>query len=542
MTAIDNRPAIQGAIDAANALGIKEIRFQAGTYVTYAAAYSTMVTCIVMRNDIRLVGPSVGTTIKVANGTFTSMISTKNRILINDGYNRTTGLDKNMGIENITFDANPSNQPADAIQGLVFTRVVNVKLRNVAANNTPGTGTMTTGDFVESFAILFSVCQNVDVDNCSTTATGIASASGMGDAYTTDISYRNCFVDGFRAQGYASYLSSNISYTNCKAYNIQSIGFNQEQCFYASYTTCIAGGTTVKKLGDGFETGVAPYTLDQNRAGAPGALQSESYGFRMLNTRGGNFISLINCTATGWSTGTGYNAGLLIQGVPGQATVTAVSSNTITVSTALFEKHMETRKVFFFGLVLRIKQYISPTQVVLNNAPSGSSVGQTITVLGAEVAVIGGTYVGNDVNIRFSETANGLIRYACRTTRIDANVNYSYNARTATPYTLIGPCGPNVQYTQASGMPVDAFLSSITLANQPSVPSSGSLIFNDFPFDVIIYLSGGTGVTASVSGTDTYYNAQYGSVPSPGQVRVPAGGRIKLVYSSAPTWEWWANN
>ncbi|QMW06349.1 glycosyl hydrolase family 28-related protein [Spirosoma foliorum] len=535
----DNRVSLQAAIDSANALGIKEVRLQAGTYTCSAAAYSTVIACVAMRSNIKLIGAPGGTTIKVANGSFTLMASTKNRIIINDGYNRNTGFDHDISIENITFDANPANQTADAIFGVVFTRVINAKLKNVSALNCPGTGTMTSGSLVESFAILFSVCKNVDVDNCYGSSTGIPSASGMGDAYTTDITYRNCVTEGFRAQGYASYLSANVRYNNCNAYNIQSIGFNQEQCFDAYYTNCQAGGNTVKLLGDGFETGAAPFTLDQNRAGTPGALQSESYGFRMYNTRGGNRIQLVGCSATGWSTGTGYNAGLLIQGVPGQATVTAVSSNTVTVSTALFEKHMESRKVFFFGLVLRIKQFISPTQVILNNAPSGSAVGQTITVLGAEVSVIGGTFVGNDVNIRFSETANGLIRYACRTTRIDGNVNYSYNARTATPYSLIGPCGPNVQYTQASGMPVDAFLSSITLANQPAVPASGSLMFNDFPFDIIIYLSGGTNVVASVSGADAYYNAQYGSVSS-GQIKVPAGGRIKLTYDTQPAWQAWA--
>lgn len=67
----------------------------------------------------------------------------------------------------------------------------------------------------------------------------------------------------------------------------------------------------------------------------------------------------------------------------------------------------------------------------------------------------------------------------------------------------------------------------------PTVPASGTALTNPFPFDAMVYISGGTVTAIEVGGTAT------GIIS--GGVLVPAGETITLTYSAAPTWVWIGN-
>lgn len=67
----------------------------------------------------------------------------------------------------------------------------------------------------------------------------------------------------------------------------------------------------------------------------------------------------------------------------------------------------------------------------------------------------------------------------------------------------------------------------------PTMPASGTALTNPFPFDAMVYISGGTVTAIEVGGTAT------GIIS--GGVLVPAGETITLTYSAAPTWVWIGN-
>lgn len=67
----------------------------------------------------------------------------------------------------------------------------------------------------------------------------------------------------------------------------------------------------------------------------------------------------------------------------------------------------------------------------------------------------------------------------------------------------------------------------------PAIPASGTALTNPFPFDAMVYISGGTVTAIAVGGTATGLTS--------GGVLVPAGETITLTYSAAPTWVWIGN-
>jgi hypothetical protein len=67
----------------------------------------------------------------------------------------------------------------------------------------------------------------------------------------------------------------------------------------------------------------------------------------------------------------------------------------------------------------------------------------------------------------------------------------------------------------------------------PPVPRSGSPLVNPFGFDCTIYASGGAVTAISINGTPT------GLIL--GMFRLPRDASITLTYSSAPTWQWFAD-
>ncbi len=67
----------------------------------------------------------------------------------------------------------------------------------------------------------------------------------------------------------------------------------------------------------------------------------------------------------------------------------------------------------------------------------------------------------------------------------------------------------------------------------PAIPASGAALTNPFPFDCMVYTSGGTVTAIAVGGTTTGLTS--------GAVFVAVGETITLTYSAAPTWVWIGN-
>jgi hypothetical protein len=67
----------------------------------------------------------------------------------------------------------------------------------------------------------------------------------------------------------------------------------------------------------------------------------------------------------------------------------------------------------------------------------------------------------------------------------------------------------------------------------PSVPATTVTLVNPFPFDVTVYLTGGTVTIVKVSGTATGLTS--------GGFRLKVGSSITLTYSAPPTWTWFAD-
>lgn len=75
----------------------------------------------------------------------------------------------------------------------------------------------------------------------------------------------------------------------------------------------------------------------------------------------------------------------------------------------------------------------------------------------------------------------------------------------------------------------------------PSVPSSGSVVYNTYPVSALAYLYGGTVTQVQVVksyGTITIFNTSSGVSLPLTPVRLDPGDGIILTYSSAPSWTW----
>jgi hypothetical protein len=67
----------------------------------------------------------------------------------------------------------------------------------------------------------------------------------------------------------------------------------------------------------------------------------------------------------------------------------------------------------------------------------------------------------------------------------------------------------------------------------PAIPSSTVALTNPFPYDMTVFITGGTVTVIAIGGTSTGLTS--------GAFRVPANQTIKLTYSVAPTWTWFAD-
>jgi len=77
----------------------------------------------------------------------------------------------------------------------------------------------------------------------------------------------------------------------------------------------------------------------------------------------------------------------------------------------------------------------------------------------------------------------------------------------------------------------------------PEVPKSGTAVYNNNPFPVLVYLHGGNineiQVTKAFNGTVyTVFSASYGTALVGNPIRLDPGDSITITYSSTPSWVW----
>ncbi|RRB00666.1 glycosyl hydrolase family 28-related protein [Larkinella rosea] len=535
----DDRIAFQRCIDYAEVSSHKRIHLRSGKYILSATLSGVYRTLLTIPSGVTM-GGEPGTMIIAKPNTFTLNNTTYNRLVINKGSVNKINSDQNITLENILFDCNGHNQITNTLNGVFFERVTNPIFRNITIRNATGTGAEAANGLIETCAISTRLCYNVLFNNCKVEnpSTFAISSTGFADTRCTDVKYVNCISDGARAMGFTTYFSANVSYRDCYAWNVGTNSFNEEHGHDVDYFHCVAGIQTASQISSGEVAYGAPFPIGQNRTSVSTTFKSFSSGFYLLNNSGGTNIRLTNCIARNFTDGTGNSthAGLAMRGIK-KSTVSAVSSTTLTIADSLFTRAYVGRKVLAAAnsTIRQIVQYISPTQVVLNNTISVST-GTGMILYGPDVKIENCDFAQNDYPIFFDDDS-GNRAYASRTVRIN-NTKVSPNTANKS-WRYIGPTGPNERWVVGSGVPVDGVVAALegSGTNIPSIPASGTIVFNDFPFDVMVYVTGGTGVSIGVLGNTPNNNTPYGSLTSP--FRIPAGGRIRVNYSAVFTsWDW----
>ena len=70
----------------------------------------------------------------------------------------------------------------------------------------------------------------------------------------------------------------------------------------------------------------------------------------------------------------------------------------------------------------------------------------------------------------------------------------------------------------------------------PAVPATTVALTNPFPFDMTVFITGGTMSLVSLDGSGI------GVATSPIYLRVRAGGTVTITYTVAPSWSWYVEN
>jgi Pectate lyase superfamily protein len=115
-------------------------------------------------------------------------------------------------------------------------------------------------------------------------------------------------------------------------------------------------------------------------------------------------------------------------------------------------------------------------------------------------------------------------------------INYGNGAYQNNWRTFLGRT-PSGNSTAALGVIVGNEALPGRVAAKPAVPASTVAQANTLPFDVDIYVYGGTGTVGAVDGTQVYAS---GAVAFNFRVRLRPAQTITLTYTVAPVWEWYA--
>jgi hypothetical protein len=136
--------------------------------------------------------------------------------------------------------------------------------------------------------------------------------------------------------------------------------------------------------------------------------------------------------------------------------------------------------------------------------------------------------VGNDFS---TSTTTGKTGYFIREEASGAAGGNVVEANTLTNASSIAPSVAAIATAGAASIVrANIGYNPVGALTAPAVPATNVALVNPFNVDCSVFVTGGTVTAIAVNGVTTGLTT--------GQFWVPAGGKITLTYSAAPTWVW----
>lgn len=421
---------------------------------------------------------------------------------------------------------------------------------------------------------------------------GTNTATNFGCSSGTNIKYVNCVArDSGIANGFAVNNASNVLYVNCHSYLNYVHGFNLEFARHVIYDNCIGGGIPATQTGGpfavktitgitnanpavvtstahGFVDGdyvyiggnvntvaqteivgmvqvndaiykVAGSTADTFQLNTPAgaAINSSAYGTwtaggvicKIMGNYGQGFrcqsgrdVEYNSCQAIANGYGTSQNHGLGIQGSHHRVLVNG-GIYRFNRASGIYYANARPNQLFFAGYP-RISANYGGTNIAttIKNMDVVTTLSSTAAAAATSVILTDSTGManGNTVEIVLDNGDSHI-------TTITGVAPGATDTVTVSALPSIATAGNAVYLLKA---PVITWPATAILANPSASVVSGTVYTNEYPFPVMITVTGGTTVVVIRSGTTTGFTN--------GQFIVPPGGTITITHAGAPTWRW----
>jgi hypothetical protein len=507
----------------------------------------------------------------------------------------TLGADSNQGwtadnrIFNGRLNGNAANIHANvkAFNGVFFTRgfhnlIADCEIVDCYGTDGGGNHSTTSGNVSwESFAFKGLYANDTTVERVRVYCTGTTGTRGtacMSGGITWSYSsfakvygctaYSIAASNGTSGNGFSNFWSNSIYHEDCWAYSCAAKGFNQEGGEDIRYVNCLAGGFTAANTSQPLGGLV---TVGNGSGSATG------YGFYFTSNMGGSYrfgrTFMQNCAAIGNGQ---KNLGVNTVREAVWSSQSGAGPFTTTVTTSTFQAsegptsgtHQDGAFILVVdsttrlprGPLCRIASYVSGTQVTTNQNPTlysaGTSTDNVVIING--LVEIDGFYSARASNgLDNSTSGNSAGAYQGLALRLRNATFQDNSADLSGGWGSVNGGGGNVSIPtglmQSSGGGV---------VTQISVPASGQLLYNPFPYDCTVYIYS-NGCTWTSSGiqlrsplthraetvTSSANQTQTAVTPDTTagckdtlSVVVPQGAGIVLNYSIAtPTWKWASN-
>lgn len=574
---VDDRVAIQAALDAANAAGGGIVVIPRGTYLCSVANHfidPNYWACLFTYSNVTIRGAGMGaTTIKLAPNQISASVS----LSVTMTMNRNIGVsfDSNMAIEDITFDGNALNQGAGLHGGTKFIRGRDIRLNRVRAQNCRGTGTAGSTELLHHEALL---CVDVRYTECEAigllgggesrtvtdgvTTSGSASITSATAAFVVDdiggvitgtnipagtviwkvpsgtsATLSNIATESGTAQsftitrsaktstGFSANASTNVSWRSCIAKGMSvAHGYTHNSCRQLAHIDCRSYGNN----GDGSIGFNSEVSDDVVYTGCVAGGVADSTGLSNppladranLGNNGNGWV--INGTQAvllnGCLSEKNNNGGMYFQRSASRATsadgVTTNGSKTITSATGAFV-------ATDIGSVLtaNVAGYVSEGSVI---TAINSTTSVQVSVAAAQTTT---GLVFTVSRVSSGQINGGIIRHNAGVAVALADV-CNQVVRVMIPPDMLNNVGGDYSATG----PGVFYAPGPQNATQPAMPASNVYVANYYPFDADVYLIGG-------AYTAVYIDSSVDIGPQT-HVRLRPNQRIAITHSTAPTWFW----
>jgi hypothetical protein len=395
---------------------------------------------------------------------------------------------------------------------------------------------------------------------------GGPTASGLGSNFSTTGRFIGCMSHHLMfGVGNTHYDSADVLVSNCHSYMNGGNGFLTEFSHDINFDNCLSGGQSSND--DRSANKVAIYSSD-----------ADAWSLRINGVPTGTFtITVSGQTTTALTPGTVTAASM-------QAAIRALSnvggSNAVVTAgrpTGQYTTHSTfdiTLSGAAAGLLVSATASAVPAtwhgdvrvnpHYSLGNGQNPASAGHGLAIDTGNRITWSGDIINNG-GVQGVGTSNGLVVYGTllATTVINVTrgrifgnyngVNVAFgdgaaaaNARARviriSPSVIIGPnkgplgAGANQEFTNAGGS-LTVSRGKINAFMQPAVPATTVYCANPFPWDMFVYIIGGTVTAVSITPGGPVPGVAT-TVGNPTNVVVPQGGGITLTHSVAPTWSW----